>query len=44
MLEKGTRLATRFPQGRDDVQIERLADGARLLGAIKHGDRPGGDR
>ena len=30
----------RLAQGRQHVQVERLADGARLLGAVEHADRP----
>ena len=29
----------RLAQGGDDVEVERLADRARLLGAVEHGDR-----
>ena len=31
----------RFGEGGQHVEVERLADGARLLGAVEHGDRPG---
>ena len=29
-----------FAQGREHVQVQRLAEGARLLGAVQHGDAP----
>ena len=32
-------VGVRFGKGGDDVQIERLADRARLLRAVEHGDR-----
>jgi hypothetical protein len=31
-------LGDRLRQGGDDIQIEGLAAGARLLGALEHGD------
>src|SRR5262249_35733815 len=34
----------RLVQGRDHVLVKRLADGAGLLGAVKHGEGPGGGR
>ena len=33
-------VATGFRQRGDDVLEQRFADGARLLGAVEHGDRP----
>ena len=45
--ERRTAVAVRRPaldQGGDDVLVERLAEGARLLGAVEDGDAPDGRR
>src|SRR5262245_39627096 len=37
-IERRDPLLARLTQGGDDLQIEWIADGARLLGAVEHGE------